>query len=38
MATKRKVIPPKLREEIFKKYDGHCAYYSKKILYNIKNR
>jgi 5-methylcytosine-specific restriction endonuclease McrA len=31
MATKRKAIPPKLREEIFKKYDGHCAYCGKEL-------
>lgn len=31
MTTKRKAIPPKLREEIFKKYDGHCAYCGKEL-------
>lgn len=29
MSTKRKAISPKVREEIFKKYDGHCAYCGK---------
>ena len=29
--VKRKAIPPKLREEIFKKYDGHCAYCGKEL-------
>lgn len=29
MTGKRKSISPKVREEIFKKYDGHCAYCGK---------
>lgn len=29
--TKRKAISKKLREEIYRKYGGHCAYCGKKI-------
>ena len=29
--VKRKAIPAKLRDEIFKKYDGHCAYCGKEL-------
>jgi 5-methylcytosine-specific restriction endonuclease McrA len=29
--VKRKSIPQKLRAEIFKKYDGHCAYCGKEL-------
>lgn len=31
MAVKRKAISPKVREEVFKKYDGHCSYCGKKL-------
>ena len=30
---KRKVIPKKVREAIYQKYGGHCAYCGKKIDY-----
>lgn len=29
----RKVIPNKMREAVYNKYDGHCAYCGKKIEY-----
>jgi hypothetical protein len=29
----RKAIPKKVREAVYNKYDGHCAYCSKKIEY-----
>jgi hypothetical protein len=31
--VKRKTIPKKTREAVYNKYDGHCAYCSKKIEY-----
>lgn len=31
--VKRKYIPKKTREEVYNKYDGHCAYCGKKIEY-----
>ena len=31
MAVKRKAIPRKVREAVYQKYDGHCAYCGKKI-------
>ena len=30
---KRKAIPKKVREAVYNKYDGHCAYCGKKIEY-----
>lgn len=30
---KRKTIPKKVREAVYQKYDGHCAYCGKKIDY-----
>ena len=30
---KRKAIPKKVREAVYQKYDGHCAYCGKKITY-----
>ena len=30
---KRKVIPKKVREAVYQKYDGHCAYCGKEIEY-----
>lgn len=30
---KRKTIPKKIREAVYNKYDGHCAYCGKKIEY-----
>lgn len=30
---KRKAIPKKIREAVYAKYDGHCAYCGKKIEY-----
>jgi hypothetical protein len=30
---KRKTIPKKVREAVYNKYDGHCAYCGKKIEY-----
>lgn len=30
---KRKAIPKKIREAVYNKYDGHCAYCGKKIEY-----
>ena len=33
MAVKRKTIPKKVREAVYQKYDGHCAYCGKKIEY-----
>lgn len=30
---KRKAIPKKVREAVYSKYDGHCAYCGKKIEY-----
>ncbi|MFQ8923950.1 MAG: HNH endonuclease [Clostridium paraputrificum] len=32
-ATKRKAIPKKVREEVYKMYDGHCAYCGCEIEY-----
>ena len=31
MATKRRAIPRAVREEVFRKYGGHCAYCGKKL-------
>lgn len=31
--TKRKTISKKVREAVYQKYDGHCAYCGKKIEY-----
>ena len=31
--VKRKAIPKKTREEVYAKYNGHCAYCGKKIEY-----
>ena len=31
MPVKRKSIPRAAREEVFRKYDGHCAYCGKKL-------
>jgi hypothetical protein len=31
--VKRKTIPKKVREAVYTKYDGHCAYCGKKIEY-----
>lgn len=33
MAIKRKAIPKKVREAVYQKYNGHCAYCGKKIEY-----
>ncbi len=33
MAVKRKAIPNKVREAVYKKYNGHCAYCGKLITY-----
>lgn len=33
MAIKRKTIPKKIREAVYQKYNGHCAYCGKKIEY-----
>lgn len=30
---KRKIIPKKVREAVYQKYDGHCAYCGKEIGY-----
>jgi hypothetical protein len=30
---KRKTIPKKMREAVYAKYDGHCAYCGKKLEY-----
>ena len=30
---KRKTIPKKIREAVYNKYNGHCAYCGKKITY-----
>lgn len=29
----RKLIPKKIREQIYQKYDGHCAYCGCKLEY-----
>ena len=31
--TKRKTVPKKIREAVYLKYDGHCAYCGKKLEY-----
>ena len=31
--VKRKAIPKKVREAVYAKYDGHCAYCGKKLEY-----
>lgn len=31
MSNKRRSIPKKVREAVYKKYDGHCAYCGEKI-------
>jgi hypothetical protein len=33
MTVKRKTIPKKVREAVYQKYDGHCAYCGKPIEY-----
>ena len=33
MFLKRKPIPKKVREQVYNKYDGHCAYCGKQLAY-----
>ena len=33
--TKRKVIPKKVRIEVYNKYKGHCAYCGKATSYSL---
>lgn len=34
MSVKRKHIPKKVRQAVYRKYDGHCAYCGKPIEYH----